>query len=84
MVPLGTRKNYKNKSLRENEILFLLCICLFSDQGIQYVYTPAAIDLPLVNSRDTRVIQVACGRAHSLILTDKEGGKCANYDEVEA
>ncbi|XP_072029924.1 LOW QUALITY PROTEIN: RCC1-like G exchanging factor-like protein [Amphiura filiformis] len=41
--------------------------------GIQYIYTPYAVDVPLVRSRDTRVIQVACGRAHSLILTDKEG-----------
>lgn len=37
-----------------------------------YVYVPSQILLPL-NQPKTKVLQVACGRAHSLVLTDKEG-----------
>ncbi|PIK40603.1 putative Williams-Beuren syndrome chromosomal region 16 protein-like [Apostichopus japonicus] len=43
------------------------------ESGLSYVIAPARLDLPLTKPRDTRVTQVACGRAHSIILTDKEG-----------
>lgn len=36
---------------------------------------PSPVALPLVRPQQTRVIQVACGRAHSLVLTDQEGGR---------
>ncbi|TNN26727.1 Williams-Beuren syndrome chromosomal region 16 protein [Liparis tanakae] len=34
---------------------------------------PSPVALPLAEPLQTRVAQVACGRAHSLILTDREG-----------
>ncbi|XP_006821037.1 RCC1-like G exchanging factor-like protein [Saccoglossus kowalevskii] len=40
---------------------------------LDYVIQPATIDLPLYKPLSTRVVQVACGRAHSIILTDQEG-----------
>ncbi|XP_071966220.1 RCC1-like G exchanging factor-like protein isoform X2 [Antedon mediterranea] len=42
-------------------------------KNLEYVIAPAEIHLPLKTPRSTRVIQVACGRAHSLVLTDQEG-----------
>ncbi|KAJ8020432.1 RCC1-like G exchanging factor-like protein [Holothuria leucospilota] len=43
------------------------------ENGLSYVIAPARIELPLTRPRNTRVTQVACGRAHSIILTDTEG-----------
>eukprot|EP00058_Branchiostoma_floridae_P011700 XP_002597188.1 hypothetical protein BRAFLDRAFT_276208 [Branchiostoma floridae] len=40
---------------------------------LDYVIAPAPVDLPLTNPQETQVLQVACGRAHTLILTDGEG-----------
>ncbi|XP_066279833.1 RCC1-like G exchanging factor-like protein [Branchiostoma lanceolatum] len=40
---------------------------------LDYLIAPAPVDLPLTNPQETQVLQVACGRAHSLILTDREG-----------
>uniref|UniRef100_UPI00358E10D4 RCC1-like G exchanging factor-like protein isoform X2 n=1 Tax=Myxine glutinosa TaxID=7769 RepID=UPI00358E10D4 len=37
------------------------------------VLKPSPVALPLRLPQGTRVVQVACGRAHSLILTDNEG-----------
>ncbi|XP_042288178.1 RCC1-like G exchanging factor-like protein isoform X2 [Thunnus maccoyii] len=42
-------------------------------QGYDYVLEPSPVALPLVEPLQTRVVQVACGRAHSLVLTDQEG-----------
>uniref|UniRef100_A0AAQ6A0I2 RCC1-like domain-containing protein n=1 Tax=Amphiprion ocellaris TaxID=80972 RepID=A0AAQ6A0I2_AMPOC len=42
-------------------------------QSYDYVLEPSPVALPLVNPLQTRVLQVACGRAHSLVLTDREG-----------
>ncbi|KAM4795095.1 RCC1-like G exchanging factor-like protein [Rhinophrynus dorsalis] len=42
-------------------------------KGYEYVLEPSPVPLPLDKPQDTRVLQVSCGRAHSLILTDKEG-----------
>ncbi|EMP41064.1 Williams-Beuren syndrome chromosomal region 16 protein [Chelonia mydas] len=46
------------------------------DQTKSYecVLEPSPIPLPLDTPQETRILQVSCGRAHSLILTDKEGG----------
>lgn len=41
----------------------------------EYVLEPSPVALPLVEPQQTRVLQVSCGRAHSLVLTDNEGGK---------
>lgn len=38
-----------------------------------YVLEPSPVSLPLTNPQETRVLQVSCGRAHSLVLTDSEG-----------
>ena len=40
-----------------------------------YVLEPSPVALPLSHPQGTRVLQVACGRAHSLVLTDREGGE---------
>ncbi|KAJ3589828.1 hypothetical protein NHX12_010669 [Muraenolepis orangiensis] len=42
-------------------------------QSYDYVLEPSPVALPLSQPQATRVVQVACGRAHSLVLTDKEG-----------
>lgn len=42
-------------------------------KGYEYVLEPSPVPLPLVKPQETRVLQVACGRAHSLVLTDNEG-----------
>ncbi|XP_073336032.1 RCC1-like G exchanging factor-like protein isoform X2 [Pagrus major] len=42
-------------------------------QSYDFVLEPSPVALPLVQPQQTRVLQVACGRAHSLVLTDEEG-----------
>ncbi len=48
---------------------------MFADKSYDYVLEPSPVSLPLVNPQETRVLQVSCGRAHSLVLTDAEGGQ---------
>ncbi|ELU01947.1 hypothetical protein CAPTEDRAFT_158323 [Capitella teleta] len=43
-----------------------------SGRILDYVIQPVGIDLPLENS-ETKLLQVACGRAHTVIVTDQEG-----------
>ncbi|CDW54440.1 Williams Beuren syndrome chromosomal region 16 [Trichuris trichiura] len=43
------------------------------EQGIQYLIEPREIPLPLRFPDSTRVTHVACGKAHTVIATDKEG-----------
>ena len=47
---------------------------LVSARGYEYVLEPSPVPLPLDRPQETRVLQVSCGRAHSLVLTDGEGG----------
>ncbi|KAI3373980.1 hypothetical protein L3Q82_022551 [Scortum barcoo] len=42
-------------------------------KSYDYVLEPSPVALPLVDPLQTRVLQVSCGRAHSLVLTDREG-----------
>ncbi|KAG9492584.1 hypothetical protein GDO78_000859, partial [Eleutherodactylus coqui] len=42
-------------------------------KGYEYILEPSPVPLPLDKPQTTRVVQVSCGRAHSLILTDDEG-----------
>lgn len=49
-----------------------------ADQSYEYILEPSPVALPLAQPLQTRVVQVACGRAHSLVLTDQEGGKRPN------
>uniref|UniRef100_A0A6J0UB51 RCC1-like G exchanging factor-like protein n=1 Tax=Pogona vitticeps TaxID=103695 RepID=A0A6J0UB51_9SAUR len=39
----------------------------------EHVLEPSPVPLPLDKPQQTRVLQVSCGRAHSLVLTDIEG-----------
>ncbi|KAM9846328.1 RCC1-like G exchanging factor-like protein isoform 2-T2 [Aulostomus maculatus] len=41
--------------------------------SLDYMLEPTPVALPLARPLQTRVVQVACGRAHSLVLTDLEG-----------
>ncbi|XP_037544147.1 RCC1-like G exchanging factor-like protein [Nematolebias whitei] len=43
------------------------------ERSYDYVLEPSPVALPLVAPLQTRVVQVSCGRAHSLVLTDREG-----------
>ncbi|XP_036380989.1 RCC1-like G exchanging factor-like protein [Megalops cyprinoides] len=43
------------------------------NKSYEYVLEPSPVSLPLARPQETRVTQVACGRAHSLVLTDSEG-----------
>uniref|UniRef100_A0A3Q3AZU0 RCC1 like n=1 Tax=Kryptolebias marmoratus TaxID=37003 RepID=A0A3Q3AZU0_KRYMA len=45
------------------------------ERSYDYVLEPAPVILPLREPQETRVLQVACGRAHSLVLTNQEGGE---------
>ncbi|XP_067347985.1 RCC1-like G exchanging factor-like protein isoform X1 [Channa argus] len=42
-------------------------------RSYDFILEPSLVPLPLVEPLQTRVVQVACGRAHSLVLTDQEG-----------
>ncbi|XP_038669481.1 RCC1-like G exchanging factor-like protein isoform X2 [Scyliorhinus canicula] len=42
-------------------------------KGYEFVLEPSPVPLPLEKPQETRVVQVSCGRAHSLLLTDNEG-----------
>lgn len=44
-------------------------------RGYEYVLEPSPVPLPLDKPQVTQVLQVSCGRAHSLVLTDGEGGE---------
>lgn len=56
-----------------NSIVVLFCAC--SDHSYDYVLEPSPVQLPLREPQKTRVTQVSCGRAHTLVLTDREGGQ---------
>ncbi|XP_069106507.1 RCC1-like G exchanging factor-like protein isoform X2 [Argopecten irradians] len=43
------------------------------EKGIDYIIQPAKIALPFDNPDTTRVTQAACGRAHTILLTNNEG-----------
>ncbi|KAM9788931.1 RCC1-like G exchanging factor-like protein [Neosynchiropus ocellatus] len=43
------------------------------EHSYEYVLEPSPLALPLKEPQQTRVVQVSCGRAHSLVLTDNEG-----------
>jgi len=42
---------------------------------LDYVIEPVPIDLPLLHPNKTRLTHIACGRAHTVIVTDNEGGR---------
>lgn len=44
-----------------------------SGRILDYVIEPVPIALPLLHPNTTRLTHVACGRAHSVIVTDSEG-----------
>ncbi|XP_048729246.1 RCC1-like G exchanging factor-like protein isoform X2 [Ostrea edulis] len=44
-----------------------------ADTVLDYVTEPVLIPLPLETPEVTEVVDVSCGRAHTVVLTDKEG-----------
>ncbi|XP_034276709.1 RCC1-like G exchanging factor-like protein isoform X1 [Pantherophis guttatus] len=40
-------------------------------KGYEYVLEPSPVPLPLAKPQQSRVLQVSCGRAHSLVLTEE-------------
>lgn len=66
-------------------IFFILHVSACADQSYDYVLEPSPVALPLSEPQQTRVLQVSCGRAHSLVLTDREGGKrCTSHKQPGA
>ena len=51
--------------------MVLLCD---ADRILDYIIEPVSIALPLLRPNTTRLTHVACGRAHTVIATDSEGG----------
>jgi len=43
---------------------------------MDYVIQPVPIELPLLHPNKTQLTHVACGRAHTVIVTDNEGCMC--------
>lgn len=43
------------------------------DHPLQLILTPAPVELPLADMLNTKVTNVAAGRAHLMVLTDREG-----------
>jgi len=41
---------------------------------LDYITEPVPIALPLLHPNTTRLTHVSCGRAHTVIVTDEEGG----------
>ena len=56
--------------------MYFYCLSVVSSVvSYDYILEPSPVALPLAQPQGTRVLQVACGRAHSLVLTDREGGE---------
>ena len=45
-----------------------------SGRVLDYMHEPVPIELPLLHPNQTRLTHIACGRAHTVIATDNEGG----------
>jgi alpha-tubulin suppressor-like RCC1 family protein len=43
------------------------------DHPLQLILTPAPVELPVADIVNTKVTSVAAGRAHLMVLTDREG-----------
>ena len=56
---------------KKNFHLFIL----FSEKYLDYVIEPAKVDLPLLHSNKTKILSMDGGRAHTVLLTDNEGGQ---------
>ena len=54
--------------------MYVHLVLFVSARGYEYVLEPSPVPLPLDRPQETQVLQVSCGRAHSLVLTDSEGG----------
>lgn len=50
-------------------------IFCFLGRILDYIFEPASISLPLSSPSKTKLTHIACGRAHLVVATDKEGGK---------
>ena len=50
-----------------------------------YIIEPVLISLPLPEPGKTKVTAVGCGRAHTVLATESEGGKksvCCKYSHI--
>ena len=47
---------------------------MIAGRATDYVIEPVHIDLPLLYPQTTKLTHVSCGRAHTVIVTDSEGG----------
>ncbi len=59
---------------KEKIFAIIWCLCLLTGRVLGQLIEPARIDLPLESPDTTKILGVACGRAHTIIHTD-EGGK---------
>ncbi|XP_023393318.1 RCC1-like G exchanging factor-like protein [Pteropus vampyrus] len=59
--------------LFELSISVMNLVVFVTARGYEYVLEPSPVLLPLDRPQETQVLQVSCGRAHSLVLTDGEG-----------
>ena len=50
---------------------------------LDFIIEPVQIDLPLDKPNSTRVLHVGCGRAHTVVVTDGDGGKNVSTYAVE-
>ncbi len=55
--------------------MFKLKFRCVSGRILDYVIEPVPIELPLMYADKTKLVHVAAGRAHTIVVTDKEGSK---------
>jgi len=72
--------------IKEKHLYSVVIACCVNTVGriLDYVIEPVPIDLPLLHPSKTQITHVACGRAHTVIVTDTEGGRyiavlCTTY-----
>ena len=55
----------------------------FSGRIFDYLVEPVQVQLPLKNPSSTKITNIGCGRAHTAIVTDKEGGKATSFIDIK-
>lgn len=75
-----TQCTYKKK--RDDTVLNMLMhnkmVNCITDMVLDYITEPVLIPLPLEDPDSSEVIDVSCGRAHTVVLTS-EGGEYQQY-----
>ena len=57
---------------------------LYLGRILDYVIEPVPIDLPLTHPTTTQLTHVACGRAHTVVVTNNEGSELADINSYIA